>query len=139
MLTRSSNPGAKEFQNLRNTSGEPLYITLAKKLIIWASNSKGNLGSIVGATSLPELGKILGTFKKSPSIEIPLLIPGVGAQGGSASDTAEVLKSAGYNLTIVRINSSSGLNYAYERFESEDFAGSTVRALKELNREIGFK
>jgi len=139
VLTRSSNPGAKEFQNLCNASGEPLYITLAKKLLSWASNCKGNLGSIVGATSLPELGQILGTFKKNPSIEIPLLIPGVGAQGGSASDTAEILKNAGYSLAIVRISSSSGLNYAYERFESEDFAGSTVRALKELNREIGFK
>jgi orotidine-5'-phosphate decarboxylase len=139
VLTRSSNPGAEEFQNLCNNSGEPLYITLAKKLLNWASNCKGNLGSIVGATSLPELGQIVKTFKENPSIEIPLLIPGVGAQGGSASDTAKVLKNTGYNLAIVRINSSSGLNYAYERFESEDFAGSTVKALKELNREIGFK
>lgn len=138
VLTRSSNQGACEFQNICNNAGEALYITLAKKILSLASNYKGNLGSIVGATTLPELEQILKIFKQNHA-KIPLLIPGVGAQGGSARDTAMVLKNACYDLSIVRINSSSDLNYAYERFESEDFAGSAVKALKELNREIGFK
>jgi len=138
ILTRSSNKGAEEFQNFVNKRGEALYSVMAKKLVGWASDCNGNLGSIVGATSLPELKGIAAIFTAS-STEIPLLIPGVGTQGGSARSTVAVLKDANYNLEVVRINSSSSLNYAYERFESEDYAGSTVKALRELNREIGYK
>ena len=138
ILTRSSNKGAEEFQNLANKQGEALYAIMAKKIAVWAQNCNGNLGSIVGATSLSELRNIVELFT-ARNIEIPLLIPGVGAQGGSAKDTISVLKGSGYNLDIVRINSSSALNYAYERFDSDDFAGSAVKALKELNKAIGYK
>jgi len=48
------------------------------------------------------------------SREIPLLIPGVGSQGGSASETIAILKEAHYPLHLARINSSSGLTHPWK-------------------------
>ncbi len=135
LLNRTSNEGAKEIQNLV-CDGKEFYSIISEKIVEWGAKANGNVGSVVGATSLEEFEKIVGFFVGS-GVNVPLLIPGVGAQGGSASDVTETMKKAGYELHMARINSSSGVNYAYEKEETEDFAGAAVRAIKKLNEEIG--
>ncbi|MDY7027990.1 MAG: orotidine-5'-phosphate decarboxylase, partial [Spirochaetota bacterium] len=69
----------------------------------------------------------------------PLLIPGVGGQGGSASETVRILREAGYPLELVRINSSSGLTHPWlKKGESapEDFAARVTGNLRKLNEEL---
>ena len=135
MLNRTSNKGAEEIQNLV-CEGREFYSIISEKIVEWGKNANGNVGAVVGATSIEEFEKIVGFFVQSKAI-VPLLIPGVGAQGGSASDVAKAMKKAGYDLSIARINSSSGINYAFEKQETEDFAGAAAKAIKELNKEIG--
>jgi len=138
-LNRTSNKGAMDFQNLKTETGNSLYLEVSAKLVEWGANSNGNVGAVVGATSLQELESICSFFVKNSSLPVPLLIPGVGAQGGSALEVVEVLKKTGMPLELQRINSSSGINYAYEEEHSVDFAGAAVKAIKKLNAEIGFK
>jgi orotidine-5'-phosphate decarboxylase len=74
ILCRTSNTGATDFQDLR-TGGLPLYEAVAQKAQEW--NIYGNIGLVVGATYPEELKKV-----RSICPEMPLLIPGIGAQGG---------------------------------------------------------
>lgn len=132
VLVRTSNPGAKDFQDLK-LNNKPLYMHVADKLVKW---HKPGVSAVVGATSIKELQNIAGFFAKSKK-QIPLLIPGVGAQGGSAAEVVNALKKAKYDLSIVRINSSSAINYAYIEQKTNDYAGAAVKALKNLSKEIG--
>ncbi len=82
ILCRTSNPGAKEFQDLP-VNGEPLYTLVAKNVINnW--NKNGNCMLVVGATypdELAEIRKIAG--------EMTFLVPGIGAQGGDVAKTVK--------------------------------------------------
>lgn len=75
ILCRTSNPGALDFQDLCTPEGAPLYELVAKKAREW--NIHGNVGLVVGAT-YPE--GLKSVRKICP--EMPLLIPGIGPQGG---------------------------------------------------------
>ena len=136
LLNRTSNPGAIEFQGLV-VKGKPFYMVVSEKIAEWHSECE-SLGAVVGATSLGELEKICSFYVERKAF-VPLLIPGVGAQGGSAEQTVEVLKKCSYPLHLARINSSSGINFAYEKTGSSDFAGEAAKALAKLNKDIGFK
>ncbi|MEW6295711.1 MAG: orotidine-5'-phosphate decarboxylase [Candidatus Diapherotrites archaeon] len=136
ILNRTSNKGAADLQNLM-IEGKPLYLKTAEKIIEWSANAKGNVGAVVGATSIQEL-KELSAFYSSNKNFVPLLIPGVGSQGGSAKEVKNALKENNYDISIVRINSSSAINYAFEKDGSQDYVGAAVKALKELNKEIEF-
>ncbi|MFH1235272.1 MAG: orotidine-5'-phosphate decarboxylase [Candidatus Diapherotrites archaeon] len=135
-LNRTSNPGAAEFQSLL-ADGKPLYMITSEKIALWNKECAG-AGAVVGATSLPELEQI-AKFYASQKAFVPLLIPGVGSQGGSAKETVAVLEKCGYPLHLARINSSGGINFAFEKTGSSDFAGAAAKALRELNKEIGYK
>jgi len=134
VLNRTSNEGAKEFQNQRIGEKE-LFKLVSEKIIEWGKQAKGNLGSVVGATSTKELEEITKIFSKAEN-QVPLLIPGVGAQGGTAEEVTETLRRVGYDLSIVRINASSSINYAFEKEQSTDFAGAAAREIKGLNKEM---
>ncbi|MBW3000169.1 orotidine-5'-phosphate decarboxylase [Candidatus Woesearchaeota archaeon] len=134
ILCRTSNKGAVDMQNLE-VGGTPIYMKVAEKIVEW---HKPGVGAVVGATYPQELEQISKFFVDSGK-EIPMLIPGVGSQGGSAEEVVEALKKSGNDLTIHRINSSSGINFAYEKQDTEDYAGAAVKAIKELNKEIGIK
>ena len=136
ILNRTSNKGAVEIQNLK-VDGTELYMKVAEKIVEWGTNAHGNTGAVVGATSLNELEKI-AKFYSSQNKSVPLLIPGVGAQGGSAKEVMEILHKVKYDLGSVRINSSSGINYAYEKNSEANFAKASAKALEELNKEIDF-
>lgn len=112
VLVKTSNPGSGEFQDL-DTGGEPLYQVVAEHVKRW--NTSGNLAVVVGATypkDLEEVRKIVG--------DMPILIPGIGAQGG---DLEETVKAGGREIII---NSSRAILNAPDPGE----------AVVKLNQEI---
>jgi orotidine-5'-phosphate decarboxylase len=111
VLNRTSNPGGKDLQNLICDDEKPLYLNVSAKIVEWSEGNKG-LGAVVGATSMKELSDISQYYSDK---EIPMLIPGVGSQGGSATDVIEVLNKTGYPLYLARINSSSGLTHPWKK------------------------
>ncbi|MCY3569244.1 MAG: orotidine-5'-phosphate decarboxylase [Chloroflexi bacterium] len=76
-LCRTSNPGAGDLQSLRVGEGEPLYLSVASLARGWAANNHDNLGLVVGATWPDELAQV-----RARCPDMPILLPGVGAQGG---------------------------------------------------------
>ncbi|MFZ1081748.1 MAG: orotidine-5'-phosphate decarboxylase [Candidatus Kryptoniota bacterium] len=91
-LVLTSNDGAKDFQ-LREFGGKKIYELVLEKISEW--NKDGNIGAVVGATKVEQLAKIRNCYP-----QIPLLVPGIGAQGGSTEDVAEVANSAGAPVII---------------------------------------
>ncbi len=132
ILCRTSNKGAVDLQDLK-VDGVPVYRKLAENIIRWY---KPGVGAVVGATYLDELEEISRFFVDSKK-EVSLLIPGVGSQGGSAGEVVEVLRKTKNDILIHRINSSSGINYAYIEKGTSDYAKAAVDALENLNKEIG--
>jgi orotidine-5'-phosphate decarboxylase len=132
VLCRTSNAGAVDFQSLPcevNGRRLPLFEAVAGKVNEW--NTRGNLGLVVGAT-YPEELKLLR--QRYP--DMPLLIPGIGAQGG------ELARVVRYGVDEMRqrtiINSSRQIIYASR---GKDFAQAARRAAQDLrdriNRELG--
>ena len=132
ILCRTSNKGASDLQDLK-VDGVPVYMKLAENILKW---HRPGVGAVVGATYLEELEEISRFFVESKK-EVPLLIPGVGSQGGSAGEVVEVVKKTESDILIHRVNSSSGINYAYIEKNTSDYATAAVDALEILNKEIG--
>lgn len=102
VLVKTSNPGAGEFQDLE-VSGKPLYQVVAEHVVSW--NTSGNLAVVVGATYPNEL-KIVREIVG----DMPILIPGIGAQGGDLEGTLKNgLNSKKQGLII---SSSRGIIFA---------------------------
>ena len=139
VLVRTSNPSAKDFQDLAvGPEGMPLYRKVAEKLADW---NDGNLGAVVGATAPRELRDLLA-YWKGRGREVPVLIPGIaiagvsGGQTGSVSEVYQAIADAGSDPTLHLINSSSGINYAFEKYPGLQPAEASVTALEELCEEI---
>lgn len=79
VLVKTSNPGAGEFQNLQ-VNNKPLYQVVAEHVVEW--NKNGNLAVVVGATYPKELSKVREIIG-----DMPILIPGIGSQGGDLEQT----------------------------------------------------
>jgi orotidine-5'-phosphate decarboxylase len=128
VLCRTSNPGAKELQDL-NVGSEPLYKVVAR-LVAEKWNSNGNCGLVVGATYPGELAEI-----RALAGAMPILIPGVGAQGGDLEKSVSAGKDAqgrGFMLAISRaiIYASAGADYAeVARYKAQEFDGAIRKAL----------
>ena len=119
--------GAVDFQSLpceAEGGRQLLFEVVAEKVSRW--NTGGNLGLVVGATYPAELRAIRQQFP-----EMPLLIPGVGAQGGELSQVVSYGVDAGQQRTI--INSSRQILYASG---GKDFAQAARRAAQELRDQI---
>lgn len=82
VLCHTSNPGAKDLQELE-VAGRPLYLLVASLAVSW--NARGNVGLVVGAT-FPQAVEAV----RSTAPELPLLVPGVGAQGGDLAAIVSV-------------------------------------------------
>ncbi|NCD05987.1 MAG: orotidine-5'-phosphate decarboxylase [Spirochaetia bacterium] len=128
VLNRTSNPGGKDLQNLM-CGDNPLYIEVCQNIVKWSENEKG-IGAVVGATSMKEL---LDIAKYYSDKKIPLLIPGVGSQGGSAQEVIASLNEANYPLYLARINSSSGLTHPWKKGHApEDWLDLCTKQIREL-------
>ena len=130
-LCHTSNPGARDFQELTvadgSGRGEPLYQRIARTIASdW--NGAGNCALVVGATFPEELKVIRGIVG-----DMPLLIPGVGAQGGDVE--AVVRNGVAADGTGLMINSSRGILYASSDADYAAAAADAARALRdEINR-----
>ena len=111
LLCRTSNPGGDDLQNQRlaGLNGQPTLFEHIASLVQGPWNTNGQLGLVVGATYPTEIERVR---KVAPTV--PLLIPGVGAQGGDAVATVK----AGYRATNgettapIVVNSSRAVLYA---------------------------
>ena len=124
ILCRTSNPGAVDFQNLVNIQGMPLYETVARKAKEW--NIHGNIGLVVGATYPDELKAIR---KLCP--EMPLLIPGIGVQGGDLASAVKYGIDVQGEKAIIAV--SRQILYASQ---GKDFAQAARHSAQELRDNI---
>jgi orotidine-5'-phosphate decarboxylase len=129
VLCRTSNPGAADLQDLpvagADGSVRPLYQRVAEKAARdW--NANGNLSLVVGATWPEQLGEVRAIVGPS----IPLLVPGIGAQGG---DVEAVLKH-GLNgdSTGLIISSSRAILYASSGADFAEAAARVARDTRDL-------
>jgi len=124
LLCRTSNPGARDLQDL-DVGGEPLYQHVAQ-LVARNWNANGNCALVVGATYPAELAAVRALIG-----DMPILVPGVGAQGG---DVAAVVRNGtdarGAGLII---SSSRAILYASD---GADFAEGAKREAQKLRAEI---
>jgi orotidine-5'-phosphate decarboxylase len=109
VLVRTSNPGAGLFQDLM-CDGRPVYQHVADAVATWNGEQVGecglgNVGAVVGATHPAEL-KLLR--KQLP--DVWLLVPGYGAQGGTAADVQSALRTDGLGAIV---NSSRGVTFPF--------------------------
>ncbi|HXS46956.1 MAG TPA: orotidine-5'-phosphate decarboxylase [Solirubrobacterales bacterium] len=125
VLARTSNPGAGELQDLV-ADGAPLYRHVARAVANdW--NAAGNCGLVVGATYPDELRAI----REDVPATMPILIPGVGAQGGDVAATVAANIEADSNAFLIA--ASRSIIYASP---GEDFAEAARSAAESLDAEI---
>ena len=130
MLVKTSNKTSVELQDVQ-VGEEPFFLYVAKKIMDWY---QPGLGAVVGATFPEQLDQIVNIINNSDR-ELPLLIPGIGSQGGDLKSVLTVLENS-KDYTLHRINSSSAINYAYKKKSDMHFADAAVDALEELNNQI---
>lgn len=121
VLVRTSNPGAGLFQDLV-CDGRPVYRHVAEAVVKWNANH-GDVGAVVGATHPAELRELRAAM---PGVW--LLVPGYGAQGGTAADV-----KAAYPHAIV--NSSRGVTFPFKP-DDADWEAKIVAAAKKAQAEL---
>jgi orotidine-5'-phosphate decarboxylase len=123
ILAVTSNSGAKDFQHL-SVKGRPLYEHVVRKARTW--NTRKNLGLVVGATRPAQMARVR---KLVPGM--PLLIPGIGAQGGDLKSAVRYGCDARGEMAV--INASRSIIYASQ---GSDFAAAARSAALRLRDEI---
>ena len=124
ILCRTSNPGGSDLQFLE-TGGRKLYQHVAE-LVATKWNAGGQCALVVGATfpaELAEVRRLVG--------DMPLLVPGIGAQGGDIEATVSAGRTAAG--TGLMINSSRAILYAGK---DEDYANAARRVAQETRDAI---
>jgi orotidine-5'-phosphate decarboxylase len=125
VLARTSNPGAGELQDLV-ADGAPLYRHVARHVARdW--NAHGNCGLVVGATYPEEMGAIRADVPAT----MPVLVPGVGAQGGEVGAVVAANRGAGSDAFLIA--ASRSILYASP---GEDFGEAAGAAAESLDAEI---
>ena len=137
VLVKTSNPSSGEFQD-KLIDGRPLYELVAEKVVEWGNESMdgnySNVGAVVGAT-YPEMSRILR--KLMPHTYF--LVPGYGAQGGTAEDLRYCFNEDGLGAIV---NSSRGIIAAYKKdtyakFGAENFGEASRQAVIDMVADIG--
>lgn len=137
VLVKTSNPSSGEFQD-QLVNGRPVYELVAEKVVEWGADcmdgAYSNVGAVVGAT-YPEMSAILR--KLMPKTYF--LVPGYGAQGGTAKDLKPCFNEDGLGAVV---NSSRGIIAAYKqekyaKFGPEHFAEASRQAVLDMVADIG--
>ncbi len=132
VLVKTSNPSSGEFQD-RLIDGRPLYEWVGEQVARWGDEVMGcsysYVGAVVGAT-YPEMGKVLRKIMPKTCI----LVPGYGAQGGTAADLAPYFNEDGLGAIV---NSSRGIIAAYKQekyasFGLENFGDAARQAALDM-------
>jgi orotidine-5'-phosphate decarboxylase len=131
LLCRTSNPGGDDLQSQRLSSvaGEPLLYEHVARLAQGPWNLNGQLGLVVGATYPAEIERV-----RAIAPTLPLLIPGVGAQGGDAVATVKAGwrgDAQGTQAPII-VNSSRAILYASAGADFAQAARMEAARMREL-------
>lgn len=126
VLVRTSNAGAELFQD-RVCEGQPLYRHVADAVAKWNDAAPGQIGAVVGATRPRELAELRMAL---PGVWF--LIPGYGAQGGSAADVRAAYQSDGLGVVV---NSSRGVTFPF-RPDDPDWETKIVAAAHRASEEL---
>ena len=120
LLVLTSNPGSADFQRIE-ANGTPVYQSVLRTSQSWEGSQR--LMYVVGATRAEALQEIRATIPNAF-----LLVPGVGAQGGSLSEVAQ----NGLNDDVgLLVNSSRGIIYASQKEDFEEAAATAAKTLQE--------
>jgi orotidine-5'-phosphate decarboxylase len=131
VLVRTSNPGSGLFQNLISEK-KPLYRHVADAVVQWNSENLGecglgDIGAVVGATHPKELAEL-----REAMPTVWFLVPGYGAQGGSAADVAPAFLDNGLGALV---NSSRGITFPFKPDDAQwkdKILAATIRSAQEL-------
>lgn len=136
ILVKTSNPSSGEFQD-KLVDGVPLYELVARKVEEWGAQcmdgTYSNVGCVIGAT-YPEMGSTLRKLLPNNYI----LVPGYGAQGGTAKDLKAYFNEDGLGAIV---NSSRGIIAAYKqekysKFGEENYADASRQAVIDMIEDI---
>ena len=123
LLCRTSNAGGDDLQAQQLASGELLYERIARLAQGEWNHTSGQLGLVVGATYPQEIARV-----RELAPTLPLLIPGIGAQGGDAQATVRAGRGSGRGAAPIIVNSSRAVLYASA---GDDFAAAARRVALE--------
>jgi orotidine-5'-phosphate decarboxylase len=126
VLARTSNPSARDFQDLHVSGESTLYQVVAQQAVNWNERFPGTCGLVVGATYPQELAKV-----RTLAPNLPFLIPGIGAQGGNLEAAVQYGRTRQGTGPI--INTSRGVLYASAQ---ADFADAARQATDDLRQRI---
>lgn len=121
ILALTSNQGADDFEKVTLEDGKKLYELVINKVNEWNTNQ--NCGIVFGATQINELEKNISTFE-----QLPVLVPGIGVQGGSLEDVIEQFSKRDQMRLL--INVSRSIIY---KDNTKNFAIAANDELKRLN------
>ena len=123
LLVRTSNAGAEELQGF-DCGGDRLFERVAGLAAQWDAGLPGTIGFVMGATDIEALQTV-----RSMCPSVPLLIPGVGAQGGDAQAVMEI---AAQGDGPVLVSSSRSIIYASSGPDFADAAADAARSHREM-------
>ncbi|MGL4551518.1 MAG: orotidine-5'-phosphate decarboxylase [Gemmataceae bacterium] len=132
VLVRTSNPGAGLFQDLV-CDGRPVYRHVGERVAEWSranvgDGGFGDVGAVVGATYPAELAELRAALP-----EVIFLVPGFGAQGGTAADVRAALRPDGLGAVV---NSSRGVTFPFAP-GAADWEARIVKAADETIGALG--
>ncbi|MDZ7806385.1 MAG: orotidine-5'-phosphate decarboxylase [Gracilimonas sp.] len=126
VLTLTSNTGANDFLKKPFSGYDMMSQFIASKLNKRSGSSKSHLGMVIGATQADEAESVLNYHPKGA-----LLIPGIGAQGGSITELTRALKQ---HKGLALINSSRGIIYAGK--DESDWPEHVANAAKTMKQKL---
>jgi len=131
LLCRTSNPGGADLQEQRLASGDQLYEHIAR-LAAGPWNTSGQVGLVVGATYPAEIARV-----RAQAPGVPLLIPGIGAQGGDAAASVRAgwRGEGGRTTGQIIVWSSRAVLYPGDG-QGSDFASASRRAAEAARDEL---
>ena len=127
ILALTSNPGSNDFEKIKLLDNSFLYHEVIKKVKTWNVNE--NCGLVFGATKKEELIDDIHLFGN-----LPILLPGVGAQGGSLEEVIKIFKQN--NLTRFLINASRGIIYKSTEYDFADKARAELLVMNKIINSI---
>jgi orotidine-5'-phosphate decarboxylase len=136
VLVKTSNKGSGEFQGLKLADGSANMEAMARLVAQWGASRRGacglnDVGAVVGATWPAEAKRLRELMP-----DTVFLVPGYGAQGGSAADALAGLRADGRGAVV---NSSRAIIGAWEKPKAEDWAGAARAALDAMNADLNAK
>ncbi len=133
VLVRTSNPGAKDLQDVQGASGECAYETMARLVSAWGEPHRGKsglslVGAVVGATWPEQTAKLRQLLPWTP-----FLVPGYGAQGAKASDVTPAFLPAGRGAVV---NASRSITFPALASPDSDWRAAVEAAARAAKEEL---